>query len=398
MDALYERPSSSSSEGTALSLVVMARSAGVEKPDRRDERMAVAVNERHSMCQTAQPGARREAILIARAHGSRHVLASGAVLRETSGDRRVYLLIIGVVLVVLVLLWQAGASSSTTPDGAGEDTVDRVRLLAPDNFRVSGETMSLLSGVLGLILVFLVLLRVTFGAILGLLVISVLWLKARQGQLLGHAVKVGPNQLPAVFEEARAAAENLCMPMPDVFVVQSPVINAFAMGFVGRKSVVLHSAIVEALEPDELAFVIGHEFTHIKASHTHWLIFTSIGDTIRLPIVSEALGFLLRGWSRRAEYTADRGGLIASQDLRAAIRAIAKLAVGPQLFDDLDINELLRQKDAVDADLVSKFGETLGSHPYIVNRVSALHDFSRTPYFHETSRVQDVASSGQSNR
>ncbi len=298
-------------------------------------------------------------------------------------------LIIAVIVLFLIILalngfFGAGKAPDNEAEGAKGES-DRVVPVAAGDFRVPGETAALLAGIVIMAVILVVLLRVTFGVILALLAVSIFWLKVRQGQLLGQAVQVGPQQLPAVFARAKTASNKLHMPMPDVFVVQNPVLNAFALGFFGRKSIVINSATVEAMDEDELCFVIGHEFTHIKCAHTHWLVLTNLSDTIRLPVVSSLIGFVLRGWSRRAEYTSDRGGLIACQNLRAAISAIAKLAVGKTLFEQLDIEQLMHQKEAVDSDLVAKLSEALGDHPYIVNRVQALHEFSRTEYFKKLS-------------
>ncbi len=293
-----------------------------------------------------------------------------------------------VVLILIILVLNGFSGGGEAPDDEAEGAEGESKQaahLAAGNFRVPGETAALLSGIVVMAVVFVVLFRVTFGVILALLAASIFWLKVRQGQLLGQAVKVGPRQLPAVFERAQTASTKLCEPMPDVFVVQNPVLNAFALGFFGRKSIVLNSATVEAMDEDELCFVIGHELTHIKCAHTHWLVLTNLSDAVRLPVVSSLIGFVLRGWSRRAEYTSDRGGLIACQNLRAAISAIAKLAVGKTLFEQLDIEQLMHQKEAVDSDLVAKLSEVLGDHPYIVNRVQALHEFSGTEYFKKLS-------------
>ena len=245
-----------------------------------------------------------------------------------------------------------------------------------NDLRVPGETLALCLG-LGLMgFVLLVLLRVTFGLILILVVLAILWLKLRQGQLLGQAVKVSEQQLPDVHAVACQAAEHLSMPMPDVFVVQNPVINAYALGFWGRKSVVLNSATVEAMTANELCSIIGHEFTHIKCRHTHWLVFTTLKDTVRVPIIADMLGFVLLNWSRKAEYTCDRGGLIANMDLDACITALAKVAVGKALFNKMDLNAFFAQRTNLSADDIARLGELLSTHPYIINRFHALRIFA----------------------
>ena len=40
------------------------------------------------------------------------------------------------------------------------------------------------------------------------------------------------------------------------------------------------------MDEDELGYVIGHELTHIKCAHTHWMALTNASGAIGLPLVS----------------------------------------------------------------------------------------------------------------
>lgn len=84
--------------------------------------------------------------------------------------------------------------------------------------------------------------------------------------------------------------ENLCMTcgmdMPKVYVVDDPQLNAFASGIDrGSYAVTLTTGIMQVLDDEELAGVIGHELTHIRNRDTRLLI-TSI---IFVGIVSTTL-------------------------------------------------------------------------------------------------------------
>lgn len=51
-------------------------------------------------------------------------------------------------------------------------------------------------------------------------------------------------------------------------------------------------------------------------------------------------------WSRMSEFTADRAGLLACQDIDVAIKANMKLCgVPPKLYDDMDNNEFIKQAE-----------------------------------------------------
>ena len=50
--------------------------------------------------------------------------------------------------------------------------------------------------------------------------------------------------------------------MPHFNIIDSPALNAFAMGLTKTYSITLTRGIVEAPEPEELNAVIAHELTH----------------------------------------------------------------------------------------------------------------------------------------
>ncbi len=258
---------------------------------------------------------------------------------------------------------------------------DGTFFVRPDDLRVVGEKTTLAFGIAAMTLIFIVLLRLTWGAIIALVIFGIVWVKIRQGQLLGQSVKVTDQQLPRIHRLAVQAAERLCMPLADVFVTQNPLINAYAIGFFGRKSVVLHSATVEAMSDAELCAIIGHEMTHIKCQHTHWLVFTQLNDTLRIPIVSDLVSLVLLAWSRKAEYTCDRGGLLACGDLQAAVTALSKVAIGKDLFKEMNLEAFFSQNQSIDGDDIARLSERLSTHPYIVHRLKALHEFSLSEFF-----------------
>ncbi|MCF0209596.1 MAG: M48 family metallopeptidase [Bacteroidaceae bacterium] len=87
--------------------------------------------------------------------------------------------------------------------------------------------------------------------------------------------------------------ENLCiscgMDMPKIYVVDDPQLNAFASGIDKNSyAVTLTTGILELLDDEELAGVVGHELTHIRNRDTRLLI-TSI---IFVGIVSTLLSLV----------------------------------------------------------------------------------------------------------
>jgi Zn-dependent protease with chaperone function len=259
------------------------------------------------------------------------------------------------------------------------------------DIRVDGELKRFYWGlaivVVPLLIVSLVLalLPIVVGSLLGL----AFWVWLAQAQMLGNMMKVTSNQFPDILKLAEEAATRLIMKRPEVFITQSPVLNARATGFIGRKSVVLHSALVEALEPEELLSVIGHEFTHIKCNHTNLLVLAGAASDsaahFSIPVLSKILEYIFLPWSRYGEYTCDRGGLLACRNLEAAIKAQTKLVVGPELAKQIDIDAFIKAGKELDKNQFAKFAENWLSHPYSVNRVRMLVSYYHSPDYSRLS-------------
>lgn len=111
--------------------------------------------------------------------------------------------------------------------------------------------------------------------------------------------------------------ENLCiacnMDMPQINIIDDPQLNAFASG-IDKKSytVTLTTGIINRLNDDELAGVIGHELTHIRNHDTRLLItsiiFVGIVSTIMSLVVQMMYNaFWFGGMSRRSNDEDNRG-------------------------------------------------------------------------------------------
>src|SRR2546426_8432974 len=76
------------------------------------------------------------------------------------------------------------------------------------------------------------------------------------------SLRLSPKQCPRIFAMMRESAAILDMSEPELYLLQSPIANAFAIGM-ERHTVVVTSGLVELMEDDELMLVIGHELGHI---------------------------------------------------------------------------------------------------------------------------------------
>lgn len=125
--------------------------------------------------------------------------------------------------------------------------------------------------------------------------------------------------------------------LPDLYMQQGYHINAYTTGYKQDAYIVLSTGAVDRLSTKELQFVIGHESGHIRSNHvlyhvlclyaTHILDQLGFAGKIGLPLQTA-----LQYWNRMSEFTADRAGLLACQDLEAALSAIMKMSGLPEKY------------------------------------------------------------------
>ncbi len=205
-----------------------------------------------------------------------------------------------------------------------------------------------------------------------------------RSELLGHAVKVGPRQFPRVQHLASACADQLGIATPTVYIVNSPVMNAATFGTNEESVIMVHSALVDHFNDQELLSVIGHECGHIHNNHVVYLtalhyIRVMAGALLR-PLLAPAEIALL-GWLRRAEITCDRAGLLCSKSLDVSTRALTKLALGSsKLYDQLNMDAFIEQYEEM-KDGIGRYAEMRASHPYLPKRVIALRHFAESELY-----------------
>ena len=118
-------------------------------------------------------------------------------------------------------------------------------------------------------------------------------------------------------------------------------------------------------------FIIGHEFGHALFNH-HSLPAYGIYQNVSL---APSKVLKLMSWSRQAEISADRVGLLCCGDIEAASRALIKLQCGglDENYISFDQNDF--QKQVIEREGVDKTDEIYFTHPLSPLRVSAILDF-----------------------
>ena len=171
-----------------------------------------------------------------------------------------------------------------------------------------------------------------------------------------NAKQVDEKSAPALYKMVQRLAERGNLPMPKVYIIDSPVPNAFATGRnPSHAAVAVTEGIQRLLTDEELEGVLAHELTHVKNRDTlistiaammagaismiaNILQFTAIfgrsddregtnplallGTIIIAPI---AAGLIQMSISRTREFLADEGGGDMCRNPLALASALAKI-------------------------------------------------------------------------
>ena len=202
---------------------------------------------------------------------------------------------------------------------------------------------------------------------------------------LGSAIRVDERQFSRLHALLADVARILDAPeMPELFVFADPVPNALTIGM-NKPFIVVSSGLVELLDDEEMRFVLAHELGHAMSGHAVYqtllqrlIQLSGVLNTIPMGGLGvRAIMAALMEWSRKAELSADRAGLLATQDPPTAFRVHMQLASGGHL-ENLDPTSFFAQGQEYDdaGDLRDSVLKLLlieaRSHPFAVVRAAEL--------------------------
>jgi len=211
----------------------------------------------------------------------------------------------------------------------------------------------------------------------------------------GSSVKVTSKQFPDLHAKLQIACTTLGVDMPELFVQQNPIVNAFTYGS-KKHIIVLHSGLLERLTDEETLAVISHEVGHIHAEHALYLTAARLmealanasaarlipGSEIIKFVISAGINSALLAWARRAELSGDRAALLVVQDPHVVGRVMMKLAGGTSA-SKIDYDQFLEQgrqfKKTCDEKALDKFWANIINagltHPFPIWRVGEILDW-----------------------
>jgi Zn-dependent protease with chaperone function len=169
-----------------------------------------------------------------------------------------------------------------------------------------------------------------------------------------NSLRLSPKQCPRIYSSLQEAASILDMKVPELYLNQDPFPNVLATGM-QKHTIVVTSGLVDLLTEEELRGQLGNALGHIKSGHMLYrsmAVFLMVIGAVAirnmpfLSLVTEALKYALYDWYRKSELSADRAGLLVTQDPAVSASILLKLAAGSTGGKhDLNLEEFLKQAD-----------------------------------------------------
>lgn len=211
-----------------------------------------------------------------------------------------------------------------------------------------------------------------------------------------NSLAVGPDQFPEVYQIGCDCAKKLGIGVPNIYVQPSEVVNAYAYATDDTEPfIVITSLLLKRMSLGELKAVIGHECGHIQNYHSTYTILCNLlfqggllgGYVLTNGLLAPLYNILTTGiqlslsmWSRAAEVTADRAGMICCDNLEDAYNVNKKFLYGAVEVEDkintnLEIKSLREQMDMT-MNNPTRLYELSASHPLSIKRIFAELEFS----------------------
>jgi heat shock protein HtpX len=274
------------------------------------------------------------------------------------------------------------------------------------------KTAILLAGLTALFMGVGYLIGGQFGMLLALLVaaatnVFAYWNSDKMVLSAHGAHEVDESSAPDLIQMVRQLSANTGIPMPRVYVLDSPQPNAFATGRnPAHGAVAVSAGLLRMLDRDEVAGVIAHELTHIKNHDTLIMTITAtiagaismlanfalffggrnnnnsmgIVGTILLVVLAPIAAMIVQmAISRAREYEADRGGAEVSGQPLSLASALQKISVAAHEIpnETAEANPASAHLFIINPLSGLRMDNLFSTHPATENRIAALQEIAR---------------------
>ncbi|WP_174802508.1 zinc metalloprotease HtpX [Martelella limonii] len=244
-----------------------------------------------------------------------------------------------------------------------------------------------------------------------------------------RAQEVDERTAPEYYGMVRELSERAGLPMPKVYLYESPQPNAFATGRNPQNAAVAASTgILQMLSREELAGVMAHELAHVQHRDTLTMTITAtlagaismlanfafffgrgrdnplgiVGVLLMMIVAPLAAALVQMAISRTREYSADmRGGEICGNPLWLA-SALEKIHRGNEVIHNerAERNPATAHMFIINPLSGQNMDNLFSTHPNTANRIAALHEqaarMGRTPNRTSTEPFQPAKATRKS--
>jgi Zn-dependent protease with chaperone function len=215
-------------------------------------------------------------------------------------------------------------------------------------------------------------------------------------------VRVGPTQYASLWDKFEHAGAILGVKhMPELYVYQDPVPNAYTFG-VDKTFVAISTGCLDLLDDDEVTCVLAHELGHVHADHVLYKSAARVFGSVAGTIIQATMGIgslivypiqvaLLR-WDRASELSCDRAALLVVKNPQIVMRTLMKIAGGTRKHAaELSIDAFIEQADSFGkmqdegplGRYITIFQSLFRSHPFPIWRTKEVIDWVSTGNFLE---------------
>lgn len=143
-----------------------------------------------------------------------------------------------------------------------------------------------------------------------------------QTTTLGSCVRISRRSNERIYNAVKDTCEILQYDqIPEIFIHRSFSVDVAPHG-VDKPIIVLSDFVANHFDDNLLHFAIGRAITRFKSDYLKFYIAASgiamLADQIQ--ILSDAVKIPIANWMRKSELTADRGGLLACQNIHSAMK------------------------------------------------------------------------------
>ena len=220
---------------------------------------------------------------------------------------------------------------------------------------------------------------------------------------MNHAVEVDERNAPEYYAIVRGLAANAGLPMPKVYLIDSPQPNAFATGRNPQNAAVAAStSLLQRLSHEEVAAVMAHELAHIENRDTLIMTVTAtlagaismlgnfaflfggnrdnnnplgfIGVLVAMIVAPFAAMLVQMAISRTREYSADRRGAEICGNPLWLASALDKIARNVERIHnpEAERNPAMAPLFIINPLSGERMDNLFSTHPSTENRIAAL--------------------------